>query len=209
MKFVVAQMKHETHTFVPETTPLARFNAIGGETPMTGEVAKESFRHRNCCVSAFIQLLEQEGHECLVALAGEAMPCGPVEDDAFEWMCTQILDAVSKGCDGVLLDLHGSMRTQSLDDGEGELLARIRKAVPGIPLAVALDFHATLTPEMVANADIITLYRTLPHVDMYETGARAVRLLLDQMAGKTQPKMSVMRLPMMASLERIDRKSVV
>ena len=204
MKFVVAQLKHETHTFVPDPTPLARFNAMGGAHPLVGEEALVAFRERNCCISAFIQILEEQGHQCQVALAGEAMPSGPVEDDAFEWMCDQILKTVDQGCDAVLLDLHGSMVTQSLDDGEGELLTRIRKARPDIPIAIALDFHATLTPAMVSHCDIITLYRTLPHVDMFETGARATRLLLEKLQGNSRPHTAVIRLPMMASLECMD-----
>ena len=203
MKFVVAQVKHETHSFVPDTTALDQFNAAGA-LPLSGEEAADAYRHRNCAVSAFIRIIEEQGYDCTVAVAGEAMPSGPVEDEAFEWMCGKILDEVRSGCDGVLLDLHGSMVTQSLDDGEGELLARIRKIRPDLPVGAALDFHATLTDRMLDNCDVITLYRTLPHVDMYDTGARAARMLMDMILGNTRPAMQAIRIPLMAGLEKMD-----
>jgi len=206
MKFVVAQMKHETHTFVPEPTSLSRFFPLAGDTPPVGTAAAESCRGRNCAVSAFIDILEEQGHECVVPVVGEAMPSGPVQDGTYEWFCEKITSAVTQGCDGVLLDLHGSMVTESFDDGEGELLARIRNISPDLPIGISLDFHSTLTDKMLDNTDIITLYRTLPHVDMYETGARAVKLLISMLDKKTSPVTAAIRIPLLASLEKLDPK---
>ncbi|HDP79807.1 MAG TPA: M81 family peptidase [Spirochaetes bacterium] len=205
MKFVAAQMKHETHTFVPVTTPLSRFTFLGGEPPF-GPAAAASCRGRNTALSAFVDTVESEGHECVVPVMGEAMPSGPVEDQAFEWFCEKISAAVKEGCDGVLLDLHGSMVTESFQDGEGELLTRIRTIAPRVPIGVALDFHATLTDRIVDNASFITLYRTLPHVDMYDTGARTAKLMLSAIQKKTRPVMAVSRIPLLASLEKMDPK---
>src|SRR5207244_1820748 len=41
----------------------------------------------------------------------------------------------------------------------------------------SLDLHANVTRAMVQHADGLVAYRTYPHVDMAETGARAARLL--------------------------------
>ena len=77
--------------------------------------------------------------------------------------------------DAVYLDLHGAMVTEHLDDGEGEILARVRKVIgKDLPLVVSLDLHANVTPEMVEHADALIAYRTYPHVDMADTG-RACR----------------------------------
>ena len=85
--------------------------------------------------------------------------------------------------DAVYLDLHGAMVTEHLDDGEGEILARVRKVIgKDLPLVVSLDLHANVTPEMVAHADALIAYRTYPHVDMAETGracAKHLAMLLD------------------------------
>ena len=76
--------------------------------------------------------------------------------------------------DGILLSLHGAMVGTEHDDGEGYILQRIRAKVgKDIPIAVTLDFHATLTPLMTETADFLTVYRTYPHMDMAERGREA------------------------------------
>lgn len=203
MKFVVAQMMHETHTFIPQTTPLAAFNLSGGSEPPTGETAAGACRGTNSAVAAFIDIIEEAGEEYVTPVIGQAWPSGPVQDEAYEWMCEKITNAVREGCDAVLLDLHGSMAAESYADGEGELLRRIREISPDIPIAVALDFHCVLTDRMMDNATVITAYRTIPHVDMYETGQRAARTLLSMLRQETRPVTGAWRIPLMASLEKM------
>ena len=75
--------------------------------------------------------------------------------------------------DGVYLDLHGAMVAEHLDDGEGELLRRVRERVgPDVPVVASLDLHANMTREMLRHADALVCYRTYPHIDMAETGQR-------------------------------------
>src|SRR3546814_12106467 len=74
-------------------------------------------------------------------------------------MTDRICDAVAKGCDAILLHLHGAMVTESLEDGEGALLARIRALAPDTPIAVALDMHTNLYPALVDNADVVAGYQ--------------------------------------------------
>ena len=100
--------------------------------------------------------------------------------------------------DAILLDLHGAMVAQNSADGEGDLLLRLRAAAPGVPIGVALDLHANVTPAMVGNADVIVGFKTYPHIDMYETGEHAGRLLFDLLAGRSKPAMRWHPLPLMA-----------
>src|SRR6201996_2941634 len=73
--------------------------------------------------------------------------------------------------DAVYLDLHGAMVTEHFDDGEGEVLARVRPLIgKSMPLVVSLDLHANVSDEMVEHADALIAYRTYPHVDMAATG---------------------------------------
>ena len=120
MKLILAQMKHETNTYSPVPTPLARF-AVGG-VPLEGAAAVAAVRGTGSAIAAFIELAEAAGADYTVAIAAGAWPSGPVHDEAFEHICGRICTAVAQGCDGVLLDLHGAMVTQSFEDGEGELL---------------------------------------------------------------------------------------
>jgi microcystin degradation protein MlrC len=91
------------------------------------------------------------------------------------------------------------MVAEHLDDGEGELLRRIRAVAPRLPIAVGLDFHAHMTARMVDNATVIAGYRTYPHVDMGETGQRAGRTLARALAGEVEPVMVWGSRPMMTS----------
>jgi microcystin degradation protein MlrC len=89
-----------------------------------------------------------------------------------------------RSLDGVYLDLHGAMVTEHAEDGEGELLARVRKLIgDDIPVVNSLDLHANITERMVANSSAMTIFRTYPHIDMAATGERAYHLLSHLMAG--------------------------
>jgi microcystin degradation protein MlrC len=70
------------------------------------------------------------------------------------------------------------MVTEHLDDGEGEILARVRQVIgKNLPLVASLDLHANVTPQMMEQADALIAYRTYPHVDMADTGRAAARHL--------------------------------
>jgi microcystin degradation protein MlrC len=98
--------------------------------------------------------------------------------------------------DAVYLDLHGAMVTEHLDDGEGELLERVRQAVgERVPIVVSLDLHANVTPAMLQLADVLVAYRTYPHIDMADTGARAALLLRQLFEGMSKPSVAVRRIP--------------
>lgn len=201
MKLVLAQMKHETNTFSPVPTPLARF-AHGRPTPPEGRDAYEDFKGTGTALGAFIDAAEQAGAEIVIPIAAQARPSGRVEQGAFEYIAGRIVDAVKQGCDGVLLDLHGAMVTERFDDGEGELLARIRRVAPKVPIGVAHDMHANLFPAAARCATALAGYQTYPHVDMYETGMRAARPVLDLLQKKRNPVMAFGHRPMLPHVMR-------
>ncbi|KPK08427.1 MAG: microcystin degradation protein MlrC [Betaproteobacteria bacterium SG8_39] len=201
MRLVIAQMKHETNTFSPVPTDLRRF-ARGQATPLEGEAIRAAFKGTGTAIGAFIDLAEKAGAELVLPVAGDASPSGPVQTAAYEWMATRILDAIGKGCDAVLLDLHGAMVTEAHDDGEGELLRRIRTLAPKLPVGVALDMHTNLFPAMVENATVLAGYQTYPHVDMYDTGLRAGRPILALLEGKAKPVMVYGHRPMLPHVMR-------
>ena len=102
-----------------------------------------------------------------------------MDSDAYETCCGMITDAAAKGgFDALWLDLHGAMVTDRFDDGEGELLRRIRAIDAKTPICVAYDMHANFFDAMVSNAQIVTGYQTYPHIDQRQTAERAARALL-------------------------------
>jgi len=92
MKLVIAQMKHETNTFSPVPTPLARF-ARGPDRPLEGEAIRAAFRGTGTAIGAFLELADKAGAQAVLPVAVDAAPSGPVATNAFEWMATRILDA--------------------------------------------------------------------------------------------------------------------
>jgi microcystin degradation protein MlrC len=194
-------MKHETNTFSPVPTPLARF-AAGRPLPAEGSDVRDAFKGTGTAIGAFIDLADKAGAEAVFPVAGNAAPSAPVDDEAYEAMAGRIVDAVAKGCDAVLLDLHGAMVTRTYDDGEGELLGRIRKVAPEVPIGVALDMHTNLFPAMGQLATVIAGYQTYPHVDMYQTGARAARPIFSLLNKKIKPRMAFGHRPMLPHVMR-------
>ena len=106
------------------------------------------------------------------------------------------------GFDGIMLDLHGAMVTESLEDGEGQFLKRLRAIDPKTPIAVSLDMHANLYDEIIANATVVTGYRTYPHIDTYETARLAGEILLRTIHGEVRPVMAWGNVPMLPHVMR-------
>jgi microcystin degradation protein MlrC len=191
MRLVIARLNHETNVFSPVPTPLEAFE------PQWHAEAHAAARGSRTAMGAFLDLAADAGAEVITPLFAMANPSGPVDDGAYDTMTSAIVDSVARGCDAVLLDLHGAMVTQTHEDGDGALLERVRAAAQGVPIAVALDLHGNLTQRMIDNATIIVGFKTYPHVDMYETGAHAARLLFRTLAGEIRPVLGWSRPPLM------------
>ncbi len=176
-RVAVAGFQHETNTFAPFPTPMSLF-ATGGAWPALtrGEALHETMRGLNIPLSGFMAACP---HEMIPILWAGAEPGGYVDDDAFEAITGEIVGAVTEAePDAVYLDLHGAMVTRVFDDAEAEILRRLRSAVgPDVPLVASFDLHANLSPAIAELANGVTLYRTYPHTDLAETGARAAHLL--------------------------------
>ena len=133
----------------------------------------------------------------------EPRRAAPVEDAAYAEITERICAAAAAGgFDGIMLDLHGAMVTQSLEDGEGQFLKRLRAIDPVTPIAVSLDMHANLYDEIIANATVVTGYRTYPHIDTYETAWLAGEILLRAIRGEVRPVMAWGNAPMLPHVMR-------
>lgn len=183
MKILIARMNHETNTFSPVATPLSAFGRNG---PAYGEDAYRENKGMQTAMAAFIDAAEREGAQIVTPVSASANPSGPVHAAAYDAICNAIVEA-ARGCDAVMLDLHGAMVAENSNDGEGDLLERVRAMLPDAPIAVSLDLHANVTQKMIDNADVIVSFKTYPHVDMYESGAHAARLMFDRVHGRAQP----------------------
>jgi microcystin degradation protein MlrC len=134
----------------------------------------------------FVNKIDKEGYNFeLLTQAGTA-PSNQVTLNAFDRIVGQITDEISEGgpFDGVFLALHGAMVYEGFNDGETEIIRRVRKVVGDIPVVASLDLHGNLTAESIDLYTALVSCREYPHVDFYETGERCARLMKHAFAGK-------------------------
>jgi microcystin degradation protein MlrC len=181
-RIAVGGMQHETNTFAPSKADYAAFVDGGGwPSVQIGDSLFDAVDGANIPVQGAIEALRAAGHTPVTLAWASASPSAQVTEEAFERIVGAITDRLRGALpvDGVYLDLHGAMVTEHHDDGEGEILRRVREIVgPDVPVVASLDLHANVTRAMVAHADVLSIYRTYPHVDMAATGARAAGLLM-------------------------------
>lgn len=191
MKILIARFNHETNTFSPVPTPLESF------FPVFGEAAYRANKGMRTAMAAFIDLAEGVGATLITPVSAMANPSGKVHAAAYDAL-TDAIVSFATGCDAIMLDLHGAMVAENSVDGEGDLLERIRAAAPFVPIGVALDLHGNITQKIVDNADVVVGFKTYPHIDMYETGEHAGRLILNMLQNNAHYKVYWKQLPLMS-----------
>ena len=177
----IAGFLHETNTFAPIKADWDDFLRAEGWPGLTrGEPILERFPSMNIGIGGFIDEARLMDWRLSPIVWAGAVPSAHVTERAFENMVAIIIDGLRglPSFDAVYLDLHGAMVTEHLEDGEGELLRRVRAAIgDDIPVVASLDLHANTSELMLSEADGLVAYRTYPHVDMADTGRRAARFL--------------------------------
>jgi microcystin degradation protein MlrC len=173
---LLAELYHETNTFVAEVTRRENFTVTCG-AKLLGRGGDGS------PVDGFLEVAVQEGWSVIPAISCRATPSGPVADELFETFWGALADAVmasrDAGLDAIFLVLHGAMVTESMEDPEGELLDRLRR-LPGmasLPVFGVFDLHASFSARMAEHANCLVAYRENPHVDARGAASRAARLL--------------------------------
>ena len=189
-RIAVGGFQHETNTFAPLKASWADFERADAWPPFVrGPQLIEAVEGFNIPIAGAVLALQGLGHELVPLCWCSAPPSSYVEREAYEKVAGwTIEDLQAHGpVDAVYLDLHGAMVAEHFEDGEGELLRRVRAVIgERVPLVASLDYHTNMTPGMVRHASAMVGYRTYPHIDMAETGGRAARLL-DRMLKDHRP----------------------
>lgn len=182
-RVAVGGFQHETNTFAALPATLADFEAPDAWPGLVrGRDLPDAVRGINLPAAGFIDAAAGAGAQLVPLAWCSAQPSGRVTREAFETVCGLLIEGIAdaRNLDAVYLDLHGAMVAEHVDDADGELLARVRRLVgPDVRIVASLDFHANVSDRMIEAADALLGYRTYPHVDMAETGARAFGLLRD------------------------------
>lgn len=191
MRLATGGIAHETNTFAARLTTIDDFRSRGGFPALTvGPPLLEALRGSNSCTGGFIEAAEEVGAELVPLIWTFAQPSGTVQQAAYDELIGLLVGQLQEALpvDGVLLDLHGAMVTQGLEDAEGDILKRVRAVVGAeTPLVATLDLHANITPAMAAAADALIGYDTYPHVDCAERGAEALGILAGMLRGGLRP----------------------
>ena len=204
-RIAVASFRHETNTFAPHKAAMVDFET-GYSWPalVRGEELPAAVKGFNLAIAGFIETALAQGHEILPLVFASAAPSAEVTEDAYENIVAMIFEELAGAgtFDALYLALHGAMVAEHLEDGEGELLGRLRqKFGPNLPIVVTLDYHANMTQAALEHATAITGYRTYPHADMAETGSRMARWLDNHLHdGGARPESAFRQIPFLIPL---------
>lgn len=182
-RIAIGGFQHETNTFAPLPATWPEFEAARAWPGYTeGDAIFPTFEGLNLGIAGFIGAARD--WDLVPLLWCEAAPSGTVQQSAFDRITGRLCEMLAGAgtLDGVYLDLHGAMVTDDFPDGEAEILRRVREVVgPDLPVTCSLDLHGNLSRAFFERASCVTVYRTYPHIDFAETGARAARLLARQL----------------------------
>jgi microcystin degradation protein MlrC len=184
-KIGVVGVIHETNTFAPGLTGL---DAFKNEWIVGTAAFLERYTGTKTSMGGVIDAASELGLELRPGFYTQATPSGMVTDEAFNAIADGIADSADLDIDGLVVILHGAMVAASYPDAEGDILRRLRaKLGTSLPMAVTLDLHGNISPEMVDLSNIIVAYDTYPHVDTYDRAVEAVHLLKSQLDGHIKP----------------------
>jgi microcystin degradation protein MlrC len=201
MRIATGGISHETSSFAKTPTTLADFES--GFGLYRGEEIIRRFTGANICTGGFIDGAKRHGFELVPLLWTFAYPSGLIRAADYEALKAEFLDRLQKDeaahgpVDGALLDLHGAMVVEGIDDGDGDFIETVRQALgKDRPIFVTTDLHANHTRRRVEAADAIIGFDTYPHVDMAERGREAADLLVAMTRGEARPVMAIHQLPL-------------
>ncbi len=201
MRIAIGGISHETSTFAKSKTTLAEF--ADGFGCYRGTEILNRFRGANICTGGFIDGAKQHGFELVPLLWCFAYPSGLIVAADYASLKAEFLgrlrqDQAAHGpVDGVLLDLHGAMVVEGIDDADADFIAAVRAAVgPDCPIVVTFDLHGNHSAARVAAATAIVGFDTYPHVDMAERGREAADIIVATLKGSIRPVMAFRSVPL-------------
>ena len=184
MRIAIAGIATESCTFSTLPTTLADFNITHSND--------DKFQ------DYYPFLTDYPDVEFIGTVIAKALPGGSVEMDAYQHLKQDILNRLEQQSpfDGVYLDMHGAMNVQGMDDAEGDFYVTVREVVgDDCLLSASYDLHGNVSDRIMQTLDLITGYRTAPHVDVIETRQRALNLLIRCLREGIRPKKAFVKIP--------------
>ena len=191
LRILVAGIRHESNSFMPYLTTADDFALLRGSNLTMDQ--------------AWAKFLEDEELEVIPALIATSGPSGIVSKGAYEAFRDEILDAFRAAgpVDGIFLDMHGALHVEDYEDAQLDFIQRIRElAGEEIIIAASFDLHGNISQGFMDGLNIISAYRTAPHVDGAETRLRTVHLLLEALRKNYQPQVAHINIPILIPGEK-------
>ena len=197
----IGRIWHESNTFCAVKTTLEDFESYPGGLVVGAGLLDRPDRADE--ITGMLDVFRHDGSVEPVPLIGASLePSGAIDQDCVAGL-TRMLRGQLQGAgelDAICFSLHGAMAGESIADLDGYFLQVIREEVgASVPIVCSLDCHATVSRQMVELSTALTAYRTHPHTDVVETGQRAAEILMDTLAGKTEPTTRMRKIPLLCS----------
>ena len=199
MRIAVAQILQETNTFSPIPTTIETFKRY---YYLKGEEMLDGLEGQRIEIPGILSVLRSSNAQVAPLIATSACASGTLTRDTYETIVNDLMSRLKSAgkVDAVILALHGAMAAEGEDDPDGAIIEMVRKQVgPDVPIGVSFDLHALVTKRMLQPNTFLLGYKEYPHIDMFETGERIAQLTLDKLAGKKNPVMSLVKLPLLVS----------
>ena len=196
-RIAVGGIMHESNSFYPAPTRLADFHIERGPgiAAQYAESASE--------VAGYFEGAERYGFDVYPTLHASATPGGPVTAEALDALTSELIRMLKAAppLDGLLLALHGAMVSEKYPHGDAEIARRVRGAMgAGFPIVITHDFHANISPEIVASSTVLLGYKTNPHVDQRERGLKAAEIIARIAKGEIKPVQAIAKPPMLYNI---------
>lgn len=193
-RVLIIELKQETATFNPAPTTYDDFQIHRDDEILT------AYTNTKTELAGAFDVFSGNGTiEMVPVMSAAAVSGGPIGEEDLNHLLDEIIQLTreSPKVDAAYLCLHGAMAGEAENDPEGRLLTELREVIGDVPLVVSIDLHAIITDRLVATADVLVPYHTYPHVDHYQTGQRAARVLLRLLQGDVRATIAQVPLPML------------
>lgn len=199
-RIAVGGISHESNTFSSDPTDLDDFV---GRSMRRGHEIQDEFASSQHEVGGYIEGAAIHGLDLVYTMFASAMPSGPVTDNAFDALTSELIERLRQvgPVDGLLLALHGAMVVESYPDGDAEVLRRLRKAVGyELPIVVTHDAHANVAPQEIELSTALVLYKEVPHVDQRERGMHAAQIMAKIIKEGAKPTQAIEKPPLLYNI---------
>jgi microcystin degradation protein MlrC len=191
-RLAVARLWLEVNSFSPVPTTAVEFSRCEWNQ---GPDAFERYRGTRTEMGAVAAFADNHPDwDVSVLRAASAPPGGPMDDSLFNQWVADVTGGLKNGkWDAVYLSLHGATMTPTHPHAEAALVKAVRGVIGRTPLGASFDMHANLGEPLIAMIDVTAGYKTLPHIDMFETAEKVLSMLLRVTEGTLHPVRAILR----------------